>query len=115
MGASNPRRVLLIVENSLLREGLRRMLEGRAELELVGAVRDLSEARALAHTKTPDVVIVERETTDAEPAQVWPFTGDAESRVITVTLRDCSLRVYTRRSIPGATVEDLLEAMRRAV
>lgn len=115
MGPPNPKRVLLIAENSLLREGLRHVLEGRVELEMIGIARDLTQARALAQTKTPDVVIVETENAHTEPAEVWSLMGGAESRVIAVALGDRSLRVYSRRSIPGASVEDLLDALCRTI
>ena len=52
-------RVVLAEDNSLLRHGLVRLIQGAPDLELVGSAADLSALKALIETQTPDVVVTD--------------------------------------------------------
>ena len=52
-------RVVLAEDNSLLRHGLVRLIQGAPDLELVGSAADLPALKALIETQTPDVVVTD--------------------------------------------------------
>ena len=52
-------RVVLAEDNTLLREGLSRLIEGDGDLELAGAATDLPELLALITANVPDVVVTD--------------------------------------------------------
>src|SRR5664280_37830 len=52
-------RVVLSEDNTLLREGLSRLIEGDGDLELAGVATDLPELLALIETHEPDVVVTD--------------------------------------------------------
>ena len=52
-------RVVLAEDNTLLREGLSRMIEGDGDLELAGVATDLPELLALITANVPDVVVTD--------------------------------------------------------
>ena len=71
-------RVVLAEDNSLLRHGLVRLIEGAPDLDLVGSAADLPALTALIETQTPDVVV-----TDIR----MPPTNTDEGIAIAATLR----------------------------
>jgi DNA-binding NarL/FixJ family response regulator len=52
-------RVVLAEDNTLLREGLSRLIEGDSDLELAGVATDLPELLALISANVPDVVVTD--------------------------------------------------------
>ena len=52
-------RVVLAEDNTLLREGLSRLIEGDGDLELAGVATDLPELLALITANVPDVVVTD--------------------------------------------------------
>ena len=52
-------RVVLAEDNTLLREGLSRLIEGDSDLELAGVATDLPELLALITASVPDVVVTD--------------------------------------------------------
>src|SRR5688572_33159976 len=52
-------RILLVDDHELMREGLRSILEGEADVEIVGEASSGREAVALARTLEPDVVVMD--------------------------------------------------------
>jgi len=52
-------RVVLAEDNTLLREGLSRLIEGDGDLELAGVATDLPELLALITASVPDVVVTD--------------------------------------------------------
>jgi DNA-binding NarL/FixJ family response regulator len=52
-------RVVLAEDNTLLREGLSRPIEGDGDLELAGVATDLPELLALIGANVPDVVVTD--------------------------------------------------------
>ena len=56
---SCPVRVLLVDDHSVMRDGLRLMLEGSGEFEVAGQARDGEEAVSVAADVSPDVVVMD--------------------------------------------------------
>ena len=52
-------RVVLAEDNALLREGVSRLIEAQADLELVGSASDLPQLLKLVTEHTPDVVVTD--------------------------------------------------------
>src|ERR1700727_2836469 len=52
-------RVALAEDNVLLREGISRIIDARADLDLVGTASDLPELLALIEKEDPDVVVTD--------------------------------------------------------
>lgn len=52
-------RILLADDHTVLRSGLRALLSAQADLEVAGEAADGAEALRLAHTITPDVVVMD--------------------------------------------------------
>jgi DNA-binding NarL/FixJ family response regulator len=58
-GARTQRRVLIVDDHPIVRQGLRRMIEAEADLVVCGEVQTEREARAAIRALAPDVVIVD--------------------------------------------------------
>jgi DNA-binding NarL/FixJ family response regulator len=58
-GVSPQRRVLIVDDHPIVRQGLRRMIEPEPDLVVCGEVQTEREARAAIRTLAPDVVIVD--------------------------------------------------------
>lgn len=58
-GARNQRRVLIVDDHPIVRQGLRRMIEAESDLVVCGEVQTEREARAAIRALVPDVVIVD--------------------------------------------------------
>ena len=58
-GADAILRVLLVDDHAMMREGLRGVLEGYADIQVVGEAADGQEAIAQAETLNPDVVVMD--------------------------------------------------------
>jgi DNA-binding NarL/FixJ family response regulator len=74
-----PIRVALAEDNTLLREGVARVIERAGDLDLVGSVADLPQLLRLIDDTEPDVVV-----TDIR----MPPTGTDEGIQVAATLRD---------------------------
>src|SRR5947207_449360 len=51
--------VLLVDDHEVVRQGLRALLEAQPDMEVVAEAKDGQQAIALAHEKTPDVVVMD--------------------------------------------------------
>lgn len=54
-----PVRVLIVEDHTIVREGLRALLDGRSDVELVGEAEDGEAGIAAARRLTPDVVVMD--------------------------------------------------------
>src|SRR3974377_1570983 len=52
-------RILLTDDHTLFRQGIRRLLAGEEDIEIVGEACDGSEAVALAHQIRPDIILMD--------------------------------------------------------
>ncbi len=111
---SEGRRVLVISKHSLFREGLRRVLGELEGFELMEAVPSLEEAAAMAVEALPDIIVFDGEggpRSGTELAQLFQLSPD---RIVTLSLADTEMTVFTRRQVRRATVEDLLTSIQQA-
>ncbi len=56
---SGKRRVLIVDDHPIVRQGLRRLLEGEPDLEVCGEAESVRDAKALVRELHPDIVIVD--------------------------------------------------------
>lgn len=106
--------VLLICLQPLLSEGLQRIFESLADVELVEApCADLQAVESLLSLGQPDVVVVAGEQEDAQTEHLISMLLNhcADVPVIWVGLEDSQLRVYSSRILP-ANSAGLLEIIR---
>ena len=59
MAKANKISVLLAEDHSLVRRGIRRLLEDERDIEVVGEASDGAEAIRLAETCSPDVIVMD--------------------------------------------------------
>lgn len=104
-------RVLIVSAHPLFREGITRLLGD--EVEVVGAVADWEEARAVIRQRRPHTVIVDHESAELKDTDLAPLLwSEMETlRVIYVTLAGNEMIIHERRRITGATEADLLDAV----
>lgn len=109
------RHVLVVSRQALFREGLRRLLSGLSDINLLDAVGSLAEAEALVANVPPDVIVVNREDESTVDQTILASLLDmTEAQVVTVTLADRGLTVYSRQHVPEASVQDLLDVLKNA-
>ena len=70
-------RVLVLIEQRMVREGFSILLEGDRELELVGAVAEPSEIVMVCRSTPPDVVVLDLEHPGVRQAEIGPRLRDA--------------------------------------
>src|SRR5215217_1902774 len=58
-GRSSPVRVLLVDDHAMVRQGLRSVLDGYADLDVIAEAGDGEEAVNLAHLLGPDVIVMD--------------------------------------------------------
>jgi len=80
-------RVLLADDHALVRAGLVKLLEGAADLEVVGAAADGAEAVAMAAQHRPDVVLMDLSMPgmDGIEATARIMATNAEAQVVVLT------------------------------
>lgn len=103
------RRAIIISSQALFREGLRYLLSDLPDVELIGVVDSIEEARQLATSNKPDVIVISHEEDDQNlVAELLTMT---DARLVTVTLEDGGMTVYHRRHLPEASVQELLKIL----
>ena len=114
-------RILLVDDHAVVREGLKRLIAGQADLELVGEAADGREAIERVQTLRPDVVMMDVSMPglgglDAtrELARVWPA---ARILALTVHEDDAYAREFLKIGAAGyllkrAPTEELVRAIR---
>ena len=70
-------RVLVLIEQRMVREGFSILLEGDGGLELVGAVAEPSEIVMVCRSTPPDVVVLDLEHPGVRQAEIGPRLRDA--------------------------------------
>lgn len=106
-----PRRVLLISEFPLFREGLARVLGETKEYVLIGAAGSVAEAVDVAKDAPPDVIIFDGAGPKADEGDLAALLRLAPSQLVTLSLSDPEMTVISRRQVAKASVEDLLAAI----
>jgi DNA-binding NarL/FixJ family response regulator len=119
-----PARVIVVDEHDLPRAGMRGMLGGLAELEVVTEASDGHQAVALCRRLRPDLVLMELQLPglDGFSATRLIRRDCPETHVVIVTLRDdpASLRLAMEAGVAAflrktTSREDLLAALRRVL
>ena len=57
-------RVLIVDDHPVVREGIGAVLEREADIEVVGAAETLADARRMAATRRPDVILLDLKLPD---------------------------------------------------
>lgn len=106
-------RVLLISRNLLFRSGIQSLLTHQAEVEIVG--QEAEPARAIVRVKElqPDVVIVDSDFQQGDPAELALaiLRAGIRARVIELGLKDNAIHIYRKERRIAHGVEDLMKAM----
>src|SRR5689334_15171049 len=69
MEGKNEITVVLADDHNLIRAGLRSMLEGEADLRVIGEGADTASAVRLTHDRRPDVLVLDLQMPGADPAR----------------------------------------------
>jgi len=102
--------VLLAVQHRILRDCLTHILNGRNEIEVVGAVGHASLALAMAEDLKPEVVVVDMLMTGGDELVTSIATANEKTR--SVALGTCS--ESTVSALPDASLPELIAAIHAA-
>jgi DNA-binding NarL/FixJ family response regulator len=107
------RRVLVISRHPLFREGLGRVIRGEEGFELLGTCASIDEARLQSGDDAPDLIIVDgKQGKDLSASDLAKTLDMSASQVLSLSLSDPDMTVYTREQITEGSVEDLLRSLR---
>jgi len=110
MQSSSHIRVLLVDDHAVVRTGLRMLIESRPALEVVGEAATSAEARALARTTQPDIILLDLDLGDESGLDLLPNLIEAapQARVILLTgMRDAEQhRRAVRLGAMGLVLKD---------
>ncbi len=97
-------RVLLVDDHAMFREGVRSLLEGEPDLEVVGEVEDGRQAVQTALDLAPDVVLMDitMPNLDGVEATRQIHSGNPEIKVLVLTMHD-NEDVFFRSISAGAS------------
>jgi DNA-binding NarL/FixJ family response regulator len=105
------RKVLVISKHPLFNEGLQRVLVENPNFKLMKSASSVEEALELFESIQPDVIIFDKETDpvrDSELAQIFEL---APERVVTLSMDNSTMTIFTRHQVEQATVEDLVDSI----
>lgn len=108
---NEPRKVLLISEHPLFREGLTRVLMKTEAYALVGVADSVAQAVEAAKDTSPDVIIFDGAGPEADEQDLAALLRLAPSQLVRLSLSDPEMTVISRRRVAEASVEDLLAAV----
>jgi DNA-binding NarL/FixJ family response regulator len=75
-----PSRVLIVDDHELIREGMRTMLDGEPDMEVVGEAKSANEALAFAKQLQPDVIVLDVRLPDRQGIEICGELRDISSR-----------------------------------
>ncbi len=105
-------RVLLVSRNLLFSSGIARLLAHQANVEVVGQETDPSRAIECVKESKPDVVIVDSDSPEDDPAGLaLAILKTGKVRVIGLGLNDNAIYIYRKERRIAHGVEDLMKAM----
>lgn len=107
-----PTRVFLLAREPLFAQGVRSLIFGQADMEVVGTAAVGAEGLALMRASAPDVVVIEARGEEqgalvTEVLEVLP-----QAKVVGLTPEDNRLHIWYSEMRQGRRVEDFLEAIR---
>jgi two-component system response regulator NreC len=118
---TDPITVVIVEDHCLVREGLRRILEGEPGIEISGEAADVTEAFALVERTRPDVALVDLTLGDADGIPLIRGLGARYPGMHTVavtmhrdgeTVRQAFLAGAAGYVVKGATGADLIGSVR---
>jgi two-component system, NarL family, nitrate/nitrite response regulator NarL len=108
--SSNPIRVLVVDDHSIVRAGLRMLIESQGRLEIVGEASSGPTAVAVAASTQPDIVLLDLDLGGTSGLDVIPnlLSAATKARVIILTgVRDVEQhREAVRRGAMGVVVKE---------
>lgn len=108
---ADERTVLLISGHSLFREGLRRVIADSPDFDRLEVAGSIDEAAELSSWMAPDVIIFDGDPgtpSGSKLAQLFQLSPD---RVVTLSVADSSMTVFTKKQVVRASVEDLMASI----
>ena len=120
-----PLRVLLVDDHALFRQGLKSLLDSRANMEVVGSASDGLEAIALARKTLPQVILMDIEMPRCDgleaTRQIKREFPNIQIVVLTVVDNEdtvfeaikCGAQGYLLKSLEAYQLFDMLEGLRR--
>ena len=106
------RKVIVISENSLFREGLQRLIASTPDLRLLGAFASTAEVAQLADDSAPDAVILDQAQDTPGGRQVLAQLLDlAAEQVFVISLHERAVTVYSRLRLQEASAQTLLDLL----
>ena len=116
--ADSPIRVLVVDDHSVVREGIRHILEGEPGFAVVGEAANGAEALRLAEAQRPDVVVLDVTMPGESGLRVAPrlLAAVPEARVLFLSMHDNAeyVREGTRVGAHGYILKDSAAAELRA-
>jgi DNA-binding NarL/FixJ family response regulator len=116
-------RVLIVDDHPLLRQGIREILEGTPDIEVVGEAQDGAEAKEKVTTLRPNVMLLDLVLPGMKPLEIeaWVRTNYPETVTLVLTAhdRDAFLAKAIEAGVVGFLTKEespqrLVEAVRRA-
>ena len=108
-------RCVLAHDHVLLRQGLRRLLEDEADIEVVAEAGSAAEALTMVALQSPDIVITDAGTFRCAPDQVAKLIAreSPQSKVLFVAEREDDAREGERRVSRQTSAQEMVELLRR--
>jgi len=115
-------RIVIIDDHPFVREGLKQLLAGQSEFELVGEASSMKEAQPLLETATPDVAVVDLTlgSDDGIDLVRWMREKQPDIRVLVLSMQEEALYAerllrlgvsgYVMKNVAGT---DFLGALRK--
>lgn len=119
---ADPTRVLIIDDHPFVREGLKQLLTGQHDFQLVGEAASASTARAAADRLRPDLAVVDLALGPDDGIELirWLRTAHPQLKILVLSMQDEALYAerllrlgvagYVMKSVASA---DLLGALRK--
>jgi two-component system, NarL family, response regulator NreC len=118
-----PIRVIIADDHSIVRRGLRELLEAEGDFEVVAEAGDLADTKRYLRGHRPDVLILDLNMPDGSSLEAIPaMRGDCpDTRIVVLTMQNEP--AYARRALSAGALgyvlkdaadAELVEAVRRA-
>ena len=120
---NNTIRVLIIDDHPIVRDSLSRLVNGQADMVVVGAAGNASEAHAAVRTQRPDVIVLDIALADAHGLELLQNLLGPETATRAVVFSMYDDRTYAERAIrsgahgyvmKSSPTQSLLDAIRSA-
>src|SRR5947209_7727377 len=123
MSSAKPLRIVIADDHSVVRRGLRQVLEGDTGVEVVAEAEDLDGARRYVRGHKPDVLVIDLNMPGGSTLDAIPeIRGEApDTQIVILTMQNEP--AYARQALAAGVMgyvlkeaadDELLEAVRRA-